>query len=161
MEGYASVEAIVELFLAELSQFGHVRVAVEGMVRIEAVSVLRTVVVALQDRIRMPSLPVQVCVISGVSAALSVGLLGLDPLIRLSVGGIEEGSGGLERLVRGGLPISLNIEMLTFQPGCALWISVLPYLLLEATFDVSMRTSLFRLKPVEARPKLFLPNLSF
>lgn len=72
MESYASVEAIVKLLLAELGQFAHMHIPVEGVVRIQPVPVLRSVVIAFQDRIRLPSLPVQVGVVSRIATALGV-----------------------------------------------------------------------------------------
>lgn len=42
-----SVEAIVKLLLAELGQFGHMRIAVEGVVSVQAISILRTVIISL------------------------------------------------------------------------------------------------------------------
>lgn len=152
MKSYASVKAIVELLLAELGQLAHMYISVEGMVSIQAIPVLRSVVITLQDRIRMPTLAIQVCVIGRVATSFGISLLGLQPFVGLTVGRIEQCPWSLEGLMSGGSPFSLNDPMTTFHPGCAFWISVLPYLLLEAILEVSIRASLLRLKPVEASP---------
>ena len=51
--------------------------------------------------------------------------------------------------------ISLSKNIFTSHPGWALWISVFPYLWLEAFFDLSTKASFVMLKPVVARPDLF------
>ena len=42
-----SIEAVIELLLLELRDFGDVGVAVEGMVGVESISVLAAVIIAL------------------------------------------------------------------------------------------------------------------
>ena len=86
-----SVEAIVKLLLAELGQFGDMRITMEGMVGVQAISILRALVISLQNWIRMPTLSIQICVISRVSAALRVILLSLKPFVCLPIGGVQEG----------------------------------------------------------------------
>lgn len=137
------------------------RITVEGVVGVQAIPVLRTVVIPLQNGIRVPSLSIEVCVVSRISASLSIALLSLKPLVSLPVGGVQKSCGSLKRFMSRGSPFSLCCRKSTFQPGWALWISVFPYLLLEASLEVSMRASLLRLKPVEESPKLLRPSLSF
>lgn len=156
-----SIEAIVKLLLAELGQLRHMHIAMEGMIGIQSIPVLRAIVVSLQNGIGMPALAVEVGMVGRVSASLSVAFLGLEPFVGLAIGWIEWCCWWFEGLVGGGPPICLAKMENTFHPGCARWISVLPYLLLDASFELSIRASLFRLNPVEERPKVFLPSRSF
>lgn len=156
-----SIEAVVKLLLAELGQLGHVHIAMEGVIGVQSIPVLRAIVVSLQDGIGMPALAVEVRMVGRVPAPLGVAFLGLEPFVGLAIGWIEQWSWWFEGLVGGGPPIGLSKMGSTFHPGCARWISVLPYLLLEAIFELSISASLFRLNPVEERPKVFLPSRSF
>lgn len=44
------------------------------------------------------------------------------------------------------------------QAGCAVWMADLPYLLVDASLDLSMKAYLDTLKPFVARPKIFLAS---
>lgn len=90
--------------------------------------------------------------ISSESTVFGFGLLSLGPLVCFAVSRIQKCVGGLKGIMCCGLPICLYITSLTFHPGCARWISDLPYLLLDATFEVSISASLFKLNPVEESP---------
>jgi hypothetical protein len=150
---FLSVEAIGELFLHQLRWFGEVGIAVEGVFAVETVPVLCPVVIALQNWVRLPSLPVEVGVVGRVAAALGRRLLRLQKLLSGTVGRTEQFCRVFEGLASGGSPLRLSGGRLTFQPGWARWISLLPYLLLEATLERSISASLFKLSPVEAIPK--------
>lgn len=90
--------------------------------------------------------------ISGKSTCFGLWLLSLGPLVGFAVSRIEKCVGRFKGIMRCGLPVSLYITFLTFHPGCARCISDFPYLLLDATFEVSISASLFKLNPVEASP---------
>jgi hypothetical protein len=64
-------------------------IAMEGMIGIQSIPVLRAIVVSLQDGIGMPALAVEVGMVGRVSASLSVAFLGLEPFVGLSIGWIE------------------------------------------------------------------------
>lgn len=161
MTGWGSIEAVIELLLAKLSQFRDISVTVERMISIQPIPILRTVVISLQNRIRIPSLTIKISMISRKSASLSIALLCLKPLVSLTISWVHQVVRSLKWFVSCWSPISLFYVSYTFQPGWARWISVLPYLLLDATLEVSIRASLLRLNPVDDRPKLFRPRRSF
>ena len=104
-----SIEAIVVLLLAELGQFGYMHIAMEGMIGIQAISILWTIVVSFQNWIGMPSSPIQVSMIGGISASLGVAFLSLEPFVSLAIGGIERRSCWFEWLMCCGSPICLYI----------------------------------------------------
>ena len=64
-------------------------------------------VVSTKHLVRIPSLAIAVSVVGGVSASLGLPLLGLQPLVSLAVGGVEQGIRGLEGVVCGCAPVSL------------------------------------------------------
>lgn len=147
-----SIEAVVELLLLELRDFGDVGVAMEGVISVESISVLTAEIIAFKHWIRVPTFTIKVGMVSGESAVLCLWLLSLGPLIGFAVSRIEKCVGHFKGFMCCGLPVSLYITSLTFHPGCARCISDLPYLLLDATFEVSISASLFKLNPVEESP---------
>lgn len=133
----------------------------EWMVRVKTIPVFRSIRMALQDWVWLPSLSVLTAIISRKAACFSLRLLGLQPFFSRPVGRITLFCRIFKSLMCGGSPWCLHKSMFTFHPGCARWISDLPYLLLEAALERSMSASLFRLKPVEDKPNSFLPSRSF
>ncbi len=77
------------MLLAELGQLRHMHIAMEGMIGIQSIPVLRAIVVSLQNGIGMPALAVEVGMVGRVSASLSVAFLGLEPFVGLAIGWIE------------------------------------------------------------------------
>lgn len=59
--------------------------SVEGVISVESIPILRTVIVSLKDRVWLPSLIVKVSVICGESTSFR---LSLQPFVSLPVGGI-------------------------------------------------------------------------
>lgn len=55
---------------------------------------------------------------------------------------------------------SKNKLIFTAQFGWDFWIALFPYLLVDPSLELSIKTYLFTLNPVVASPKTFLPNLS-
>ena len=156
-----SVEAIVKFFFIQFRNYGDIGVPVKGMLRVETVPIFSPSDVSLQDRIWLPSLPVLFIVGPRIAATLCVRFLRLKPLVSRPVSRTDQPRGILECLMRSGTPFRLNEKDGTFHPGWARWISVFPYLLLDATFERSISASLLRLKPFEDKPKGLAPNRSF
>lgn len=96
-----SIEAIVKLLLFELGNLGDVGVTMKRMVGVEAVSVLRTVVVSLQDWVGVPSCPIEVGSVGRKSTPFRVFLVSLHPFLSFPVGGVEEGVGSLKGIMSG------------------------------------------------------------
>lgn len=121
--------------------------------RIESVTVLRCQFLGVQHWVGLPTKTVPVITILLISTCLSVCPLRQTVLIRCSIKWISllfrpqiSRFPGTDPLIR------LNKDLLTTQAGCDLWISVFPYLALDAFLDLSIKASLVMLNPVVASP---------
>lgn len=135
--------------------------------RIESVSVLWPDILRIQNCLRFPSLAVTIISVLLVAASFCAQLVRnlvfgwtAEERVHLLLGTQVGGFGRADPLRR------LNKQYCTTQAGLDFWISVLPYLWLEAFLDLSIRASLVMLKPVVAKPLLFmlisgLANTSF
>ena len=99
--------------------------------------------------------------VSCVTTSFCIFFVCLQVFICLSICGVQGESWIFESFMGCWEPVSLPYIRNTFQPGWARWISLFPYLLLEAILLLSISASLLRLKPVEDSPNRFCPKLSF
>jgi hypothetical protein len=130
-----------------------VGVPVEGTFRIEPVTILRTDEGGGQHGMRVPAIAVPVGAILLVAAGLVLEGVDLQVFFSLAEGGVELLLGWLVGVLGSAGPLAgLRERGFTTQPGCGVWSSLLPYLWLEASLDLSTRASRVILKPVVARP---------
>lgn len=92
------------------------------VVRVETVPILSPREIALQNRVRLPSLTVLLRVVRRITATLSLRFLCLQPLVSLAVCGTDQRARVFEGLMRSGTPFRLNEKDRTFHPGWARWI---------------------------------------
>lgn len=130
--------------------------------RVESITILARQISRVKNRIRLPSIPVPVGPIPLEATLLRLHLGSLQVFIGFPLSWIL-----LSLRVEVGIlsctdPIfRLNRITSTIQAGWGVWIYVLPYLWLEAAFDLSIRASRAMLKPVVARPLRLAPKLGF
>lgn len=73
----------------------------EGMIGVESISVLCTVIIALQHWIWVPAFSVKVGMIGCEPTTLGYAFLSLAPLVGFAIGGVEKRIGRLEGIMSG------------------------------------------------------------
>jgi len=125
--------------------------------RVEPIPVLGGNVGWIQNWVRVPSFSVPVCSVLLETAGSSLHLVSLQVFISLTKSGVQKLIRRKVSGLSGTFPLfRLNKSNLTTHAGWEYWIYVLPYLWLEAFFDLSMSASWVMLKPVVAKPLLLI-----